>query len=76
MILDEGDGMITIAGGKWTTYRKMAEDVVDTAVASGRMPLSVRPCVSDSLYLLGAQNYSPTLYAQVSLITIFLDLGV
>jgi glycerol-3-phosphate dehydrogenase len=25
-------GLITIAGGKWTTYRKMAEDVVDTAL--------------------------------------------
>lgn len=57
--------MITIAGGKWTTYRKMAEDVVDAAIASGRMPLSVRPCVSESLHLLGAQGYSSTLYAQV-----------
>ncbi|MEW5300686.1 MAG: hypothetical protein WDW36_003598 [Sanguina aurantia] len=66
LILDEGDGMITIAGGKWTTYRKMAEDVVDAAVASGRMPLSVRPCVSESLHLLGAQGYSNTLYAQLA----------
>jgi glycerol-3-phosphate dehydrogenase len=27
-------GVVSIAGGKWTTYRKMAEDVVDTAAAS------------------------------------------
>jgi glycerol-3-phosphate dehydrogenase len=26
-------GMVTIAGGKWTTYRKMAEDTVDAASA-------------------------------------------
>src|SRR5690606_280672 len=26
-----GSGLVTIAGGKWTTYRKMAEDVVDAA---------------------------------------------
>lgn len=25
-------GLVTIAGGKWTTYRKMAEDVVDQAL--------------------------------------------
>ncbi|MBK8698334.1 MAG: hypothetical protein IPN29_01805 [Saprospiraceae bacterium] len=25
-------GMITITGGKWTTYRKMAEDVVNIAI--------------------------------------------
>ncbi len=27
-------GLVTIAGGKWTTYRKMAEDVVSAAAAS------------------------------------------
>lgn len=28
-------GLVTIAGGKWTTYRAMAEDAVDRAVAGG-----------------------------------------
>jgi glycerol-3-phosphate dehydrogenase len=28
-------GLITITGGKWTTYRKMAEDVVDKAIMLG-----------------------------------------
>ena len=28
-------GLITITGGKWTTYRKMAEDTVDLAIQSG-----------------------------------------
>ena len=28
-ILISGAGLLTIAGGKWTTYRKMAEDAVD-----------------------------------------------
>ena len=27
--------LITIIGGKWTTYRKMAEEMVDTAIQSG-----------------------------------------
>jgi glycerol-3-phosphate dehydrogenase len=33
VLFDEGDGVLTIAGGKWTTYRRMAEDAVDAAVA-------------------------------------------
>ncbi|MBP7239744.1 MAG: glycerol-3-phosphate dehydrogenase/oxidase [Saprospiraceae bacterium] len=31
-------GLITIAGGKWTTYRRMAEDVVDVAIESHSLP--------------------------------------
>ena len=27
-----GGGLVTIAGGKWTTYRQMAEDAVDKAM--------------------------------------------
>jgi len=30
-------GLITITGGKWTTYRKMGEDTVDKAIEVGRL---------------------------------------
>ncbi len=30
-------GLITITGGKWTTYRQMVEDAVDKAIESGGM---------------------------------------
>lgn len=30
-------GLITIAGGKWTTYRKMGEDTIDTAIPIGAL---------------------------------------
>lgn len=33
--------LITIIGGKWTTYRKMAEDMINTAISSGLLPPSV-----------------------------------
>jgi glycerol-3-phosphate dehydrogenase len=40
-ILVSAAGLITITGGKWTTYRKMAEDVVDRAEGVGELqPLS------------------------------------
>jgi glycerol-3-phosphate dehydrogenase len=42
-------GMVTIAGGKWTTYRKMAEDAIDAAVA--RTGLAASPCVTARLRL-------------------------
>jgi glycerol-3-phosphate dehydrogenase len=44
-------GLLTIAGGKWTTYRKMAEDAVDHAATLGK--LDERPCVTRSLKIHG-----------------------
>lgn len=43
--------LITIAGGKWTTYRKMAEDVVDRA--SQVAGLEERTCVTEDLRIHG-----------------------
>ena len=34
-ILTSASGLITVIGGKWTTYRKMGQDVVDLAVRVG-----------------------------------------
>jgi glycerol-3-phosphate dehydrogenase len=31
-------GLLTITGGKWTTYRHMAEDCVDHAITLGKLP--------------------------------------
>ena len=44
-------GLVTTTGGKWTTYRRMAEDTVDRAVAVGRLPH--RPCPTASLRIHG-----------------------
>ena len=33
-------GVVTIAGGKWTTYRKMAEDTIDVAAREAKLPAS------------------------------------
>ncbi len=45
-------GLLTIAGGKWTTYRRMAEDVVDHAIAVGGLP--PRDCVTQRLEIRGS----------------------
>lgn len=44
-------GLITITGGKWTTYRKMAEDVVDLAIEE--MGLPEKKTVTKNLLLYG-----------------------
>ncbi len=40
-------GLLTIAGGKWTTYRHMAEDAVNQAIVLGNF--QERPCVTREL---------------------------
>jgi glycerol-3-phosphate dehydrogenase len=45
-------GLLTIAGGKWTTYRNMAEDCVNQAATLARLP--DRPCLTRTLPVHGA----------------------
>lgn len=50
-LLIDPSGLVTITGGKWTTYRKMAEDTVDeAAVVAG---LDERECRTKNLRLHG-----------------------
>jgi glycerol-3-phosphate dehydrogenase len=51
------DGLVTVTGGKLTTYRKMAEDTVDAAInVLGR---KAGRCITKNLRLLGADSVSP-----------------
>jgi glycerol-3-phosphate dehydrogenase len=43
-IIREKSGLITIIGGKWTTYRQMAEDTIDCALRNTDIPM--KPCVT------------------------------
>jgi glycerol-3-phosphate dehydrogenase len=51
-------GLITIAGGKWTTYRRMAEDAINFAAKSGM--LEKRPCTTNTVLLRGATSVAIT----------------
>lgn len=58
-------GLITAAGGKWTTYRLMAEETVDRAVdAAGLEPR--HGCRTRELPLAGARGYSPQLATELA----------
>jgi glycerol-3-phosphate dehydrogenase len=50
-------GLVTIAGGKWTTYRKMAEDCVNHAATLAG--LDERPCVTRDLHIHGYHTSAP-----------------
>lgn len=47
----DDSGLITITGGKWTTYRRMAEDAVNKAAEIGGLPRI--PCVTAELAISG-----------------------
>jgi glycerol-3-phosphate dehydrogenase len=57
-------GLLSIAGGKWTTYRKMAEDCVDHAATLAK--LEEQPCVTKTLRIHGhhpaAENFGELRY--------------
>jgi len=51
VLLIGDSGMVTITGGKWTTYRRMGEDAVDAAALVGGLP--ERPSRTADLRLHG-----------------------
>ena len=51
-VLVSDSGVVTVVGGKLTTYRRMAEDAVDKAVQVAG--LDAGPCVTAELPLVGA----------------------
>jgi glycerol-3-phosphate dehydrogenase len=50
-LLISDSGLVTLTGGKWTTYRKMAEDTVDQGATMAG--IEERPCVTRNLHLHG-----------------------
>ncbi|KAG5860250.1 glycerol-3-phosphate dehydrogenase [Encephalitozoon hellem] len=53
----EKNGLLTVTGGKWTIYRKIAEDAIDLAVSAFYLKPK-GPCVTKYVQILGADEYS------------------
>jgi glycerol-3-phosphate dehydrogenase len=58
--LDEKSGLISIMGGKWTTYRLMAKDTIDKCEEILRGGAS--ECMTDRQLLAGAEDWTPDYY--------------
>jgi glycerol-3-phosphate dehydrogenase len=50
----DDSGLVSVAGGKWTTYRNMAEDCVNQGAMLARLP--ERDCVTRTLPIHGFHN--------------------
>lgn len=56
---DETSGLLSLLGGKWTTYRLMAQDTVDKAESIlGKR----KHCSTQHHYLVGGENYNENAY--------------
>lgn len=59
------DGLVTVTGGKWTTYRSMAEDAVNAAVKTGSLQPE-QDCLTHGLPLMGAYGWEPAAFTVLS----------
>ena len=64
-LIDVSDGgLLTVAGGKWTTYRKMSEEAVDKAIEVFELtPLT--GCQTENVLLIGSHDYNPNTYIRL-----------
>lgn len=56
VITSSDSGLVSIIGGKWTTYRKMAEEVVDYSINQFNLPNT--ECKTKKLKLVGSETVS------------------
>ena len=58
LLMVSSSGLLSMAGGKWTSYRKMAEEAVDQAITTCKLK-PARNCQTRNLRLYGAEHYAP-----------------
>lgn len=57
LVQESASGLLTLTGGKWTTYRKMALDLV--GYAAKKFGLQAGECRTAQLPLVGGQDFAP-----------------
>ncbi len=61
--VDSSSGLISVLGGKWTTYRTMAEDAINTVMQF--LAKHAAPCATKNHRLTGSEEWSPNFWAQM-----------
>jgi len=59
VISSSNSGLVSIIGGKWTTYRKMAEETIDYVI--DKFELDTKKCQTKKLKLVGSENLDKNL---------------
>jgi len=62
-LMRSAKGLITITGGKWTTYRRMAEETVDLAIKEAGLPFTA--CKTEHLPIHGCENATAHQYLNI-----------
>lgn len=66
MINVSKSGLLTIAGGKWTTYRAMAEETVDRSIKEYGLEAQVkRACVTEKIQLVGSHGWTKMMFVKL-----------
>ncbi|CAJ1967734.1 unnamed protein product [Sphenostylis stenocarpa] len=65
VVFEDHPGLVTITGGKWTTYRSMAEDAVNAAIKSGKLT-PTNGCITNSLRIVGGEGWDPASFTILS----------
>lgn len=55
LISSSTSGLVSIMGGKWTIYRKMAEELLE--YINSEFSLNIKKCKTKKLKLIGSENY-------------------
>lgn len=66
LLTQSPSGLVTISGGKWTTYREMAEETVDHVISNFDFgDKQFKPCQTNQLILAGGEDYSKNYSARL-----------
>ncbi|CAK7895016.1 hypothetical protein CAAN1_05S01134 [[Candida] anglica] len=69
LITVSDSNLLTISGGKWTTYREMAQETVDTLIKKndfdGKQNSTLKPCQTNKIILSGGEDYSKNYSARL-----------
>src|SRR5512145_2082756 len=61
--IEPSSGLVSVLGGKWTTYRAMAEDAIDSVLQLLAAPAG--PCITTSHRLAGFEGWHPNFWADL-----------
>ncbi|CAL8124390.1 unnamed protein product [Prunus armeniaca] len=65
VVCEDYPGLVTITGGKWTTYRGMAEDAVNAAIKSGKLTPQ-NGCLTSKLQIVGGDGWDPASFTVIA----------
>jgi glycerol-3-phosphate dehydrogenase len=61
--VNPSSGLISVLGGKWTTYRAMAEDAINTVMQ--RLAMPAVPCITSDYRLTGSEEWTPNFWTEL-----------